>query len=214
MRNRDAEPVSFTPKRQISMAWTEAMHKTVSEPSKNPEIPKEHDYSGVPFWGKFLIALVTEPLIWGLAIDAGVEGVKRVFSHGSLWPETRYTMSYLPLLPEEEGFWAPKISAKPFNLKEIIVRASIAGKVERIGPLTSDLLSSFAVMKKWSAHVVQHFQGSRSLKHARAQNERLISILSHSPSVKYEHVRSYDPVEVSSPPRMNSLQRTSSPHIS
>jgi len=209
----EGQPVSFTPKRQISFAITEVTKKQLAEELKNPEIREKPDYSGLPIWTRLLVIILTEPLLWALGIDCVVEGVKLVFSHGSLWPETLYTMSYLPSLPEEEDFWALKTSAETFNAKDIILRAPTVGKVERIGPLVPDLLSSFAAMKKWNAHVVQHFQGSTSLKQARAQNERLISILSHSPSAKYKHVRSYDSIEVSSQPRMDSLQRKGSPHV-
>lgn len=203
---RGAKLVSFTPKRQRGMAWTEKLGKAIDSINKY-EVLEDHDFvESVPLWVSIVSELMLQPAFQDLAIDASFEGFKRVISHGSLWPETRYTMSYLPSLPEEEGFWAPNIGAKPLNLQEIVVRASIAGRVERLGPLASDLLSSFVELKKWNAHVMQHFQGSMNLNHARAQNERLISILSQSPSAKYEHIRSYDTVELSSQPRVKSCK--------
>jgi len=106
-----------------------------------------------------ILQIPTTPVVWGLVIDALIEGVKTFFfSFGLHWTETQYTMSYKPTSREDERFWHAAI-AKPFEFKDIVVNGAVVTEVRHLGPTFTELTSSYTTVKKWRFNCSGVFRG-------------------------------------------------------
>lgn len=101
--------------------------------------------------------------------------------------KTELTMFWHPTAAEKLEIWRPKLFENAMD--GIRIRGSIVGRVQYIGPLSDDILSSFDAKKRWAAILSSQFSQSTELRRVRGQNERLMHILEDPSGISTRNIR-------------------------